>query len=79
MSSASRNERLEALLAAKFELECCDDEEKAECLHQFEKLVADTLNAHPAVSKGDLIEAIAFKYHEYKAARAKAQRKKETL
>lgn len=79
MCSASRNEQLERILTAKYDLECCDYEDKAECSAMFEKLISEALEAHPTVSRGDLIEAINFKYHEFKAARISAQRKRETL
>ena len=79
MSSASRNDLLEAILAAKFDLEHCEDEDKAACSRVFESRLSEVLRLHPTISRGDLIEAIAFKYREYKAARIKAQRRRETL
>ena len=79
MSLASRNEQLEAILAAKFDLECCSDNEKAECIDYLNRLLMELLAAHPKVSRDDLIEAISFKYNEYRAARIRAQRRTETL
>jgi len=79
MSSESRNEQLEGILSAKFDLEHCDDEEKSECSKNLDRLISETLAIHPNVSRLDLIEAIRFKYREYKALRLKAQRRKETL
>jgi len=79
MSSESRSEPLEALLAAKYELECCEDGEKAECSKRLENCIAEILQNHPRVSRAELIEAIGFKYREYKAARLRAQRRCETL
>lgn len=79
MSSESRNELLEKLLAAKYDLECCDDGEKGDVARHFESCIAEVLQSHPTISRSDLIEAIGFKYREYKAARLRAQRRRETL
>lgn len=79
MSSASRSEPLEALLAAKYELECCEEAEKPECTAQQEACIAAVLRDHPKISRGDLIEAIGPRYREYRVARLRAQRRRETL
>lgn len=79
MSSESRNELLESLLGAKYDLECCDDGEKGDAARHFESCVAEVLKSHPKISRLELIEAIGFKYREYKIARLRAQRRRETL
>lgn len=78
MSSESRNEKLERLLAAKYELECCDEEEKALYLRNFERLLDESLKGSN-VSRFALTEAIRVAYIEYKRARAKSQRRRDTL
>jgi hypothetical protein len=79
MSSESRNETLEALLEAKYELEHCDDADKAEWAQKFDRVLADLLQKHPKLSRGDIVEAICFKYREYKASRVRFQRRRESI
>jgi hypothetical protein len=79
MPSASRNEKLEALLAAKYELEGCDEGEKAECLRRFDSLLTPILAEHPNVSRYEILEAIGAAYRSYKAARLRSQSRRETL
>ena len=79
MSSESRSEALETILAAKYELECCEDGEKGDCSAHLESCIAKVLEGNPGISRSDLIDAIGFKYREYKAARLRAQRRRETL
>jgi hypothetical protein len=78
MSSGTRNEKLERVLAAKYELECCDDEEKATYLLNYERLLDEVLQGSN-VSRFGLTEAIREAYIEYKKARAKSQRRRDTL
>ncbi len=79
MSLGTRNEKLERLLAAKYELECCcDDDEKAVYLSNFELLLDETL-AGKNISRSALIEALKFAYVEYRRERSRAQRRRETL
>jgi hypothetical protein len=78
MSSESRNEKLEQLLAAKYELECCDEEEKALYLANFERLLDETLKGSN-VSRFGLVEAIRAAYVDYKRARARSQRRRDTI
>lgn len=70
---------MEALLAAKYDLEFCEDGEKHEYMRRFEVCASSILNKHPHISRSQLIEAIGAKYREYKAARIRAQRRRETL
>jgi hypothetical protein len=78
MSSGTRNEKLERVLAAKYELECCDDEEKASYLLNYERLLDEVLQGSN-VSRFGLTEAIRQAYIDYKKARAKSQRRRDTL
>jgi hypothetical protein len=78
MSSGSRNEKLETLLAAKYELECCDDDEKAAYLANYERLLDAALEGSN-VSRFGLTEAIRAAYIDYKKARAKSQRRRDTI
>lgn len=78
MSSATRNEKLERLLAARYELEYCDDEEKASYLANYERLLDDALR-DSNVSRFGLTEAIRTAYIDYKKARARSQRRRDTL
>ena len=79
MSSGSRNESLEALLVAKYELECCEEGEKEDRLKTFDGLLAPILPNHSDVSRSDIVEAIGVAYRTYKAARIRAQRRRETI
>lgn len=79
MSSESRSELLEAVLAAKYELLHCDDEEKAECGKRLEAALTAILELHPKLSRWELLEAVNFKFNEYRAARLRAQRRRETI
>jgi hypothetical protein len=78
MSSGTRNEKLERVLAAKYELECCDDDEKASYLSNYERLLDEVLQGSN-VSRFGLTEAIQQAYIDYKRARAKSQRRRDTL
>jgi len=78
MSSESRNEELEKLLAAKYELEFCDDDEKATYLANYERLLDKALE-NSNVSRFGLTEAIRTAYIEYKRARAKSQRRRDSI
>ena len=79
MSSGSRNDALEALLESKYEPEFCEDGEKAECAKRFNKCVIAVSKEHPLVSRNELIEAIGERHREFKMARLRAQRRRETL
>jgi len=79
MSSGSRNEELESLLEAKYELEFCEDGEKEACFKAFEQRISGILEMHPGISRSELIEAIGSRYREFKSARIRAQRRRETL
>ena len=78
MSLESRNEQLEGLLAAKYELECCDDDEKASYLANYERLLDKALE-NSNVSRFGLTEAIRTAYIDYKKARVRSQRRRDTL
>ena len=79
MPSGSRNEALECLLQAKYELECCEDGDKEHCMKAFDNCVSEILKTCPNVSRGELLEAISDRYREFKSARLRAQRRRETL
>lgn len=78
MSSESRNQKLERLLAAKYELECCDDDEKAMYLANYERLLDEVLQ-NSNVSRFGLTEAIRPAYIEYRRSRVKSQRRRDTI
>lgn len=65
MSSGSRNEELEGLLAALYALRTCDESEKAACHEAWLAAVAECLKVHPTVSRMDLIEALNMHYVDY--------------
>lgn len=79
MSSRSRNETLERILAAKYDLESCEDSKKASYAQELESLINGVLEKHPGLSRNDLLEAIALAYREYKAAQLNAQRRRMSL
>jgi len=79
MSSGSRNELLESLLAAKYDLDCCEDKEKAEMMAKLERVIQQVLVEHPTISRNDLLEGISDRYREYRAARIRAQRRRDSV
>ena len=78
MSSPSRNEQLEKLLAAQYELESCDPQFKKECLTYFESLIDEVIAEHNC-SRTELIVALKSKMIEYRRAKLMAERRRQTL
>lgn len=74
MSSASRNEQLEALLAAQYALKTCDDSEKEIFYKRWNTLLDNCLSDHPGISRMDLVEAINSRYVEYARNRRSYER-----
>ena len=76
MSSAQKNENLRAILAARYDLECCDDAEKAHYLKELNRLLDEVLEAKPSISRYSLLEALLPEYEDYRAGRRRAQRRR---
>jgi len=65
MSSESRNEILETLLATRYAMVNCSESEKDAHARRFHEMVDLVLEKHPEVNRYDLLEAIRDKFIEY--------------
>ena len=67
---------LEAILAARYDYDTCDDTLKAETLSRYEKLADSVLRGTP-FSRYQLAEALAPRYREYCKTQRMIERRKQ--
>jgi predicted YcjX-like family ATPase len=65
------NPELERLLAALYERDHCEPEQRERWATVVRRLVADALQRMPGVTRGDLMAALQPRYDEYKRTRRK--------
>lgn len=69
----SRCPPLEALLAAQYEVDSAEPEDRAECQARLDRLIQEVITLHP-VSRQELLAAIEPRYREYRRQRRAQER-----
>jgi hypothetical protein len=79
MSSELPNELLSRVLAAYDATKCPEPEERAEAMAHFNRVVEALLEEHPTVSRSSLLQALRFRYPQYRAAQLISQSRRRTV